>query len=616
MLIFFKQALSPGDIPKNDAEFEEVYVHDYEFEEKVENFRNSVGNMASFCVGYTGIGKSTSVRYCFGIGVKNISCYNFARKELVFPAFFDGHNLEKDYSQDLAKKISGCCNYIEKENLDLKQYLKTDQGLKDLYEFIELTKPEILEVDPVKLLDLSEVEEIKYKLSTALREHKYSYYAIRLKFLISKKYDKYKRLVIVLDDIESLPHQYQQDLIRLYLSFYDCMGNTIYPADGNYNVNMLICLRPHTLRLFNNNRNLETYPINGTPITKDKVIDLSAMFQKRFEYYTNKGTKAIGNIETWRECYSALTEMNNMFSGQYKTMIVNLCFMNIRESLSYYAKIFANRFWVQKNKEIYAEFTVNSADYIFNNITIIRALSCNESSVYFDSDDNLLPCLFFSKDKKDLSVHCLLLIKLFYDRCSDGEPYGINAIRKDDVTHDLESIFDDADIKKEFNECIIYLFKRRILRKSIRDKDDYNLMDRTGSLKDESMLYLSSKGAEMWRMLSQDSVLLELFREQAFRDYSADSFNELSSFELMAQNRQEEIFYDLLKYIERIYYTEDDIHSKIRGIQKKEKFKRVFGNYLVAEHLLLGVEKSLRYSGKIDNPRLKESLEALRKTIV
>lgn len=613
--IQFDALLSPGDIPKNDVEFEEVYVHDYEFEQKIEDFRNSVGNMASFCVGYTGIGKSTSVRYCFGIGIKNVSCYNMERKELVFPAFFDGHNLENDFSQDLAKKISGCCSFIEKENPDIKQYLRTNHGLKDLFEFIEMTKPEILEVDPIKLMNLSEDEEIKVRLSTALQENKYSYYAIRLKFLISKKYDKYKRLVIVLDDIESLPHQYQQDLIRLYLSFYDCMGNTVYPEDGDYNVNMLICLRPHTLRLFNNNRNLETYPISGTAITKDKVIDLSDMFQKRFEYYTNKGTKAIGNIETWKECYAALKDMNSMFSGQYKTMIVNLCFMNIRESLSYYAKIFANRFWVQRNKEVYAEFTVNSSDYIFNNITIIRALSCNESSVYFDSNDNILPCLFISKDKKDLSVYCLLLIKLFYDRCFDGEPYGINAIRNDDVIRDLKSIFDD-DVVQEFKECIIYLFERRILRKSIRDKDDYKLIDRKDSLKDESLLYISSKGTEMWRMLSQDSVLLELFREHALRDYSVDNFNDLSSFELMAQNQQEDIFYDLLKYIERIYYTEDDIHSKIKTMHKREKFKNIFGEHMVAAHLLLGVEKSLRYSGKIENPRLKESLEALRRIII
>lgn len=67
----------------------------------------------------------------------------------------------------------------------------------------------------------------------------------------------------------------------------------------------------------------------------------------------------------------------------------------------------------------------------------------------------------------------------------------------------------------------------------------------------------------MWRMLSQDSVSLELFREEVYRDYAKHGFNGLSSFELMKKMRQEEIFEDLLNYIEVLYYKEDDIYNKM-----------------------------------------------------
>ena len=359
---------------------------------------------------------------------------------------------------------------------------------------------------------------------------------------------------------------------------------------------------------------METYPISGEPITKDNAVDWADMFEKRFKYYTDKSPKVIGNKETWNECYSALEEMNRMFSGQYKKMIINLYFMNIRDALSYYSKVFANRLWLQKNKEIFAEFTVERPDYLFNNITIIRALSCNESPVYFDDLGNILPCLFLNTKDKDYSIQCLLIMSFFYNRYVTGEPYGIDAIKKDEIIKRIKNIFDEAQVEI-FEECIGYLFERRILRKSIRDKDDYKTMDRRDSLKGNSKLYLSSRGVEMWRMLSQDSVSLELFREEVYRDYAKHGFNGLSSFELMKKMRQEEIFEDLLNYIEVLYYKEDDIYNKIVGTDKQEIYENMFGDKRVVAHLLSGVENSLNYSGKMENPDLKEHFNRLRRQI-
>ena len=325
------------------------------------------------------------------------------------------------------------------------------------------------------------------------------------------------------------------------------MTNTEFPQETEYNINLLISLRPHTFRLFNNNRNLETYPISVNPITKDSPINLSEMFQKRFDYYTETNPRVIGNIDSWRECYNHLKTMNEMFSGQYKSMIINLCFMNIREALSYYARIFANRLWVQKNKELYAEFTVNIPDYTFNNITIIRALACNESKVYFDEENNLIPCIFLNNQRDDYTIYCLLLLNLFYKRRVENVYYGVRSQKKKDLMEELGYIFSPEKVRI-FEECLYHLFEKRILRKSIRDKDDYNTLDRRESLKDDSLIYLSSKGEEMWRMFSQDSVLLELFREEAYRDYGRYDFNEQSSFELMEAGRQKDIFLDLLKF--------------------------------------------------------------------
>ncbi len=607
----FEAMFNPKEIARNKEEFRKIYVNDSDFEEKIEDFRNSIGNMAAFCVGYTGIGKTTSIRYCFDLGVKNVPVYIADRKELIFPSFFDGHNnLETDISEDLASKILAVCSFLERKNPDLKRHMRTERGLSELVEFIQETKPEIVEVDPLSLLHMSEKEEVHFRLEYARDNHKYSYYAIRLKYMIMKKYDKYQRLIIILDDVESLPHDYQQELIRLYLSLFECMTNTEFPQETEYNINLLISLRPHTFRLFNNNRNLETYPISANPITKDRPINLSEMFQKRFDYYTETNPRVIGNIDSWKECYDHLKTMNEMFSGQYKSMIINLCFMNIREALSYYARIFANRLWVQKNKELYAEFTVKIPDYTFNNITIIRALACNESKVYFDEENNLIPCIFLNNQRDDYTICCLLLLNLFYKRRVENVYYGVRSQKKKDLMEELEYIF-SSDKVKIFEECLYHLFEKRILRKSIRDKDDYNTLDRRESLKDDSFLYLSSKGEEMWRMLSQDSVLLELFREEVYRDYDRYDFNEQSSFELMEAGKQKDIFLDLLKYIEFLSYKEDDLRNSVTEKSKQKKYKEIFGTQMMVSYLLEGVNCSLRYSGKCEDPDIQKEFSQL-----
>lgn len=607
----FDALFNPKEIAKSKEEFNKIYVHDESFENKLEDFRNSVGSMATFCVGYTGIGKTTSIRHCFELGIKNIAVYNKERKELVFPAFFDGHNIETNFSEDLAKKIGAVCSFLERENPDLRRHLRTKTGLNELVEFIQETKPEILEVDPLVLLNMSEEEETRYKLDYAFKIHKYSYNAIRLKYMITKKYDKYERLIIILDDVESLPHNEQQKLIRLYLSFFDCMTNTEFPQDSEYNVNMLISLRPHTFRLFNNNRSIEAYPVLGNPITKDRPVDLAELFQKRFDYYTETYPRVIGNIDSWNECYSHLKTMNELFSGQYKSMIINLCFMNVREALSCYARIFANRLWVQKNKELYANFTINIPDYTFNSITIIRALACNECKVYFNDVNNLLPCPFLNERQRDYTIYCLLLLRTFYKRKAENEYYGVQSQKKIEFIEELKEVFSLEKVKM-FEECILYLFEKKIFRKSIRDKDDYEVLDRKESLKDDSLIYLSSKGEEMWKMFAQDSVLLELFREGVYRDYDKVDFNMQSSFDLIETGRQKEIFLDLLKYIEYLGDKEDDLRNSVTEEIKKNRYKELFGDDMVVLHLLEGVRCSLRYSGKSEEPDIKIYLSRLQ----
>ncbi|WP_320972059.1 hypothetical protein [Enterocloster bolteae] len=589
----FDNLLNSEEIARNSNEFEEIYVRDYDFEAQLERFRTSERNMIKFCVGYTGIGKSTSIRYCFGLGVSNEAHVDNIRKELVFPTFLDGYMANDMERFDLSSRIAAVSSRLEKKHPELKLYLQSHQGKIELYEFISNHTGYALEnTNPIDdILDDDEHASIIRKLRSSYEKSPYEFQANKLKFYMKKLCDKYERLIIILDDIESLPEKNQKDIIRRYLKFYSCMKNTDYPEGKRYCVNLLISLRPHTYRILNNNRNLETFSISDPPILKKDSVDLDELFEKRFNYYTNESTHVIGNMDTWNECYNELMKMNRLFNGQYKEMIKNLCFMNIRESIASYSRVFANRYWIQKNRPKEEYFTITSPEYIFNNINVIRALACNEEVVYWDIIDSILPNIFYTSETEDLSIHCLFVIQYFYKK-KGSEPYGLNAEKLESVETEWKSTLGEMRTT-EFIRAMEFLFERRVLRKSIEDFDDIETLDTRESLETESRLYISPRGFEMFQMFTRDSVLLEMLRENVWRDYDNREYSSLSSGELMKQSNQKGIFLDLLEYIDYLCELEDDIVIDVSTVQ----YKKIFGADSPVERLLKGVKNSLDYSG-------------------
>lgn len=594
----FDNLFNSEEMAKNDAEFEEIYVHDIDFESQIERFRTSHTHMAKFCVGYTGIGKSTSIRHCFGLGISKEAHINTNKKEIIFPTFLDGYQSYDIERFDLSSRIAAVCSELEQLHPELRQELKTYQGKKDFYDFMSSHTAYALEnINPVTTMDLTIQELIVEKLNAAYKQSPFEYQANRLKYYIKKNYDKYERLIIILDDMETLPEEYQRETIAKYLKLYSCMQNTDYPDDHQYRVNLLISVRPHTYRLLNKSRRIEAFAISEPAILKNDSVDLEQIFINRFDYYTKITPNTIGNIETWNSCYTELMRMNQMFDGKYKEMIKNLCFLNVRESLASYAKIFANRFWVQKNKLRAESFRVDSHEYSFNNINVIRSLACNEESVFWGTGETIIPNIFYTTKKEDLSIHCLLVMQYFKAYHGD-ETYGLNARELVDIKKEWQQIFGEQNTKN-FIKALEFLFENKILRKSIEDFDDIETLDTLRSLKDNSKLYISPRGMELLEMFKRDSVLLEMLRESSWRNYENREYSELSSYELMKVFKQNVIFIDLLEYLDYLCELEDNILTYVKKLRTNHMYKQIWGEVSILNGLLTGVKKSLEYSGLI-----------------
>lgn len=630
----FDNLLTADEIPTTNEEFEQLYVRDEQFEDAISSFLSSIGHSVRFCVGYTGIGKTTSIRHCLELGVSNVTRLETKSKTasdkymIIFPAFFDGARQQTKDSFNLIERLSAVCTTLEEKHPELRDTLRTSLGRELFYRFIRDHTPRILEVeDDFSLIDLTHEDEIKTRLSFAQKNYRFEYTANKLKYYIKCTYSTYDRLVIVLDDVETLPEKQQDEVIIEYLHLYECLRNTDIPDDVDYRINLLISIRPHTLRMYQYNdynsnfRKLEAYPVATNPVLKKNAVDLTSMFKRRFDHYTKCSGRSIGNRDSWDDCYKELMRLNDAFDGKYKDMILNLCFMNVREALAIYSQIFANRFWVQGNKLKEEFFTVASNEYTFNNINVIRAIGCNNSAVFTGSENSVIPNFFLSTESEDYSIHCLLVMQYFiaYSQNSEGMrqiTYGQNAKRLGEIRQHWVSIVGES-CAGQLYRALVYLFEKKILRKSFEDMDDMRTIDTEDSLDDQSKLYISPRGHELMLMLARDSVLLEMLRECAWREYEGreDSYSWLSSYDLLIQKEQHMIFIDLLEYIDYLREQEEKLFCDIDEKVNLSAYRSAFGHTPVVMQLLHGVEKSLNYSGIMKMPIVGQKFSRIKRRI-
>ena len=111
--------------------------------------------------------------------------------------------------------------------------------------------------------------------------------------------------------------------------------------------------------------------------------------------------------------------------------------------------------------------------------------------------------------------------------------------------------------------------------------------------------HASAKGLELWNMLAADSVLMELYREDTYQDLDNCKTSDFcSSYDLMLMNKQMVIFEKIYDILLELYLDEKEmIDSSIKN-GSYDKYMSLFGEKLMVEHLMTGVDKSIQYSGK------------------
>lgn len=593
----FGYLLNPeaGSVGRSGADW--FYLRDDKIHRALTGIVDFPMNSVAVLLGGSGIGKTSAIKDVFG-RINNEIVIDEEKGVLIVPIFFqrwlrevsDGTGEENgEVTRNIVKTILAACEVMEEKIPGLGAWAKSDEGMLALYSFIKGTNPKAL----VNYEDLR-AHDIGGKLHAAYTKERFIYAASQLKLYLSSR-NSVHRILLIVDGIESLPQGQQDEAMRQFLRLFRCLRN--YPVwwkGSDVFISLLFSLRPETYSRAKSTGTFESYK-GMTEIKRWAPFDLMKYFEKKLAVLPDS-TRNHPDYR-WDDALSILRVLCTKYEGKFAQMILGLSGQDIRLALEMCGVVLQST-WTTRDP--FTERRESGQRYGFNNISIIRALSCNDRLVYFGDDGSYIPNVLENTETEDNAIIALYVMAYFVpkkqDDKMDGKPIiyfkGESLTEKRDILiRDFMDVFgNDLDGEGDFESRLTATVNRLISQGVIKE--------------DLGTLSLTMKGMEIWFMLSQDSVLAEVFREARFRDVEkAERESLMSSNELMDgdSKNQDRVFKELLRDIHEFKEKEEDFITAAKGRKALPKYKSLFGSPTMTGHLLSGVKCSMDFSGKIND---------------
>lgn len=592
----------------NDFANKNTYIPDTKMEQQLDTFFFSPQNLLSVFIGYQGMGKSTILKNY--LNVHSSSSLSINDDKVIFSKFNWNYNhLEKKayHLKYIFHNINS--RFCERYQIDFSREKKA------FLHFLVQKHPDLLSVDCSSQEALDELE-TNYAELFEVR---------KLQFLLQKQH--IRQFILVIDNIEGLPSKKRYSLIGKLTEAFRFLTES---SSERPVIKILFSFRPDTLYEAQQRGCFQDQKI-GLYIKQMDTINLEKYFNLKLKYYDRNN----GYLEAWNKCLPLFMKVSQKYNRKYDQIIKKLCNYSVLDSMKIYSNILSNSRWMHDTEADYYKDNqeyFNIDDIAVNNITVIRAISCMEDEMFIPkrpvrTDSSFYSIqksakqwitpspicnLLYSTESEDYSILMLYIIKFFYHYCKSDNLYGHIYQKCWDIIRIFKEIFygiEDIDRKTSF--CISYLFEMKLLDKSLKTKPGEET-----ELTSQSRLYLTPRGEVMWEMLSWDSVLLEIFREDYYRDYSEKtSNNPFCSYILMHQGKQTEIFSDLIRMISELLEKEKIYRKRALENDTVTSMKNNFGEECVCAQLFEGLKQSMSYSGLIKNEELNTSFHNLQKEI-
>lgn len=573
---------------------EKVFTTDSELEDAIAALISDEESRIIYFQGEAGIGKTMFLKNYFHISDNGV-IFDEDRGMIVLSVNFSGVLIVSDIERFLTNSIAGLCTALE-ERFGLGEMVSSETGFIRFYDFVKITKRSLLEhVTRVELIGKSELEAKKYRLQKGEEEDPYTYYASRLKFYMNYYCDEIRKIVIVVDNVETLPYDMRSMIIRDMLALSSCMLNMFMDGQGKAaKVKLLFSMRGDTFEELYEKGVVKAYAPYSI-LHKANPADMRQFFKQKM------GKAVFGEEEarTWNEAYEILLNLAYKFDGKYSLMIQNLCNYDFQLMKKCYKKILTNKVWVLRGERRNDFLSLSKTDYMFNNISVLRSIACGNNEVYRREKSVVVPDVLLSDEFADDSIMALLVLSFFDRRGS--------TIKKSNLLKTFKQIFaNKKEIVSSLYRVLDHFLDCMVLNQ-IRYADDYT--------KKGEYFEITPRGKEIWVMLVNDSVLLEMYREDHYFEEGTNVCSFVSSRRLMATVGQCEIFFQLFCFITELLKLEKNLRKIAIENNRLSEYYSCFGAKAQTKRLLEGVEKSIEYSGNAYKPEIQEKMTELEMKI-
>jgi hypothetical protein len=418
---------------------------------------------------------------------------------------------------------------------------------------------------------------------------KRSFYLELLKFYLL--INNLTSIIIIIDDIDSIKDsELLAEFVHLSAKSWDCLQNNA----SHVFVKLLVSERPETYRnLFINAPWFTAFGFQEEPINLTTPPNLADIFKKRFDFITDQDTTPeIKNQEEWNIAYNVVMDICHDLAIKNQDILLNLCNLNVRKSFDILLELLTYGFWLQKDEMIQPYFQLRRGQFRKpSNILIIKAIGYKNNDFYINGSTQIISNVLHYKRNSPYLLLALKIVRIFIVENELNEER-FTILEKSELIKKLCNIIPPSinhPLEDTINNTIEYLLKKRLLLVSAIDNNT------------ESKLYLSPKGEAIWKLMGENSVLLEMFRDDMWLD---ESKNISKSIRLLPP---EEKFPEILNLSNQLINEETKIISNLKQIDGLASYRELFGDILVSTHIAEGVIESVRryyQSAGIDRPTI------------
>jgi hypothetical protein len=501
-----------------------------------------------FLLGSTGIGKSTTLRYVFEAAQEP----RITNDYLLVPLCFNSRIPAIDIFRPVARSASR----------HLAESLRIPFDRQGLYDAIKRTRPDLLELDktvPETASDLDRLAAFK----TAQETH---YELEKLKWLLSKS--GLKRVLLVVDDIESLPFETIEELLLDVCRAYSHLQNQV---PRRFAVHCIISCRPSTHALLQKEQWYGVYSFDE-PIFLNTAVSLEKLFRVRF-HSALKNLDLVSNRDEWQKAYDILLRVTTHLADKYNLDLTYLCNNNVRNALREFKELLANRRWLQKDMIVTPSFALREEDYAVNEAAVYRALALRNGSVY-PAKDTVIVNLFHNTPDEGSDLLVTYVIRYLVHHRLAGDTLGEAQVDKAVLCNDLAILFPGIVGPKLIDECIHYMMEKRLAD--------------TDQVRGRDIVVLTLRAQTLWRSLRGTSICLSFFRDDTYHDEAP--YQPLSPVDY---RHEDQTFADIFGFLTQIVAAE-----RLR-VENAIKYKLLpdyvarFGQQTLSRHLIEGIGHSL-----------------------